>query len=136
MKQKLCSTSQITQELNRFTIQSCLVPRLPVGKFEYSNGLWQSFVIIGSCNHLMSIKQEKKPVNRFLQDGASAGIRLSSNSAVHVRHFPAQINQPCPNFLFLHLILDADNDPELLLITYEFRTCGHKALCIGRQPAV
>ena len=46
-----------------------------VGKFEYSNGLWQSFVIIGSCNHLISIKQEKKPVNRFLQDGASAGIR-------------------------------------------------------------
>ena len=31
--------------------------------------------MIGSCNHLMSIKQEKKPINRFLQDGASAGIR-------------------------------------------------------------
>ena len=30
---------------------------------------------VSSCNHLMSIKQEKKPVNRFLQDGASAGIR-------------------------------------------------------------
>ena len=31
--------------------------------------------MIGSCNHLMSIKQEKKPINRFLQDGAIAGIR-------------------------------------------------------------
>ena len=43
--------------------------------------------MIGSCNHLMSINH----INRFLQDGASAGIR-SLQITIEIKTLPNKVH--------------------------------------------